>query len=347
MHYGSAPGETSFVVALEDDAGITGYGEVAMLDGRYSEAFPDGVPAGTGFLAPALLGLDATDPQVIAAAMDDVLRGQAYIKTAIDIAAWDAAGKARGVPLCALTGGAGADAVPLYDVVTAGGTDDAAAELADELLAAGYRRLQVKVGGDPVADATRLRRVHDHVPPGTVLFADANGGFDVERARVFLSATADLGYTLEQPCATLEECAALRDDSPHPLVLDESITTAEDLRRAVREARADGVTIKLGRVGGITPARAIRDEAVALGLTVTIEAIGGASIGTAAFVHLGIGVPAPLRCHTVDFQRWWTVDNGRGLPAAIDGAQAPPTGPGLGIDVDESALGEPVLDVRR
>ena len=80
-------------------------------------------------------------------------------------------------------------------------------------------------------------------------------------------------------------------------------------------------------------------------MTVTVEAIGGASIGTAAFTHLAVGVPAPLRCHTVDFHRWWTADNGTGMPAAVDGAQSPPPGPGLGIAVDEAALGAPILDV--
>jgi L-alanine-DL-glutamate epimerase-like enolase superfamily enzyme len=345
MHYGSAPGEESFVVALEDDAGVTGFGEVAMLDGRYSEAFPGGVPAGIAHLAPALLGLDAAAPISVSEAMDQSLRGQEYIKTAVDIACWDALGKASGQPLHALLGGALVEGVPLYNVVTAGGSDADACALAQALLAEGYRRLQVKVGVDPHADAARLQRVRTEVGDDVVLYADANGGFTTGDARTFLRLTRELDFVLEQPCATYEECRAIRAFCARPLVLDESIGSLQALLRARDENVVDGITIKLGRVGGITPARLIRDAASELGVSVCIESTGGASLSTAAFIHLGVGLPHHRLAHTVDFQRWWTTDNGAGLPAAAAGMQAPPLGPGLGIDVDLTALGEPILDI--
>jgi L-alanine-DL-glutamate epimerase-like enolase superfamily enzyme len=236
--------------------------------------------------------------------------------------------------------------VRLYEVVVAGGTVDDAVALARERLAAGYRRLQVKVGGDADADARRLRLVREAVGDGVVLFADANGGFTTDGARRFLRATRDLDYTLEQPCATLAECAAIRGACDRPLVLDESIETLADLLRAHRAGVPDGITVKLGRVGGVTAAALVRDVACELGLQVSIESTGAGSIGTSAFVHLALGVPERLRVHTVDFHRWWTADNASGLPPVVDGAQRPPDGPGLGVTVDEAALGEPLADVR-
>jgi len=128
-------------------------------------------------------------------------------------------------------------------------------------------------------------------------------------------------------------------------VLDESIVTLDDLLRAHREGVADGITVKLQRVGGITRAVLIRDVAVELGVEVTVEDAGGASLVTAAVVHVGLGTPARLRVHTCDFHTWVDVDHGTGLPPRDDGCQRPPGGPGLGIDVDIDALGEPVLDI--
>jgi L-alanine-DL-glutamate epimerase-like enolase superfamily enzyme len=260
------------------------------------------------------------------------------------MAAWDVAARAAGRPLCEALGARFGDAVPLYNVVTVLPTDDAVA-LARELVAEGYRRLQVKVGQDPEADADRLAAVRDAVGSEIVLFADANGAFTAGEARRFLRASRGLEYTLEQPCRTYAECASVRPVSDRPLVLDESIVTLDDLLRAHRERVADGVTIKLQRVGGITRAVLLRDVAAELGIEVTVEDAGGASLVTAAVTHLGLGTPERLRVHTCDFHTWVTVDHGSGLPPRADGAQLPPPGPGLGVEMDLAALGVPVVDV--
>ena len=128
-------------------------------------------------------------------------------------------------------------------------------------------------------------------------------------------------------------------------MLDESIVSLDDLLRAHRERVADGITVKLQRVGGITRAMLIRDVAVELGLEVTVEDAGGASLVTAAVVHVGLGTPDRLRVHTCDFHTWVSVDHGTGLPPRTGGGQQPPSGVGLGIDVDLSPLGDPFVDI--
>jgi L-alanine-DL-glutamate epimerase-like enolase superfamily enzyme len=178
-----------------------------------------------------------------------------------------------------------------------------------------------------------------------VLFADANGGFTTAAARRFLDATADLDYTLEQPCATYDECRRVRPACGRPLVLDESIESLADLLRAHADGVADGVTVKLSRVGGITPAALIRDVAVELGVAVTVEDGGGGSIDTAAIVHLSLGTPERLRLHTCDFHTWVTTDAAEGMPDPRDGGLAPPQAPGLGVTVRPERLGEPFVDV--
>ena len=345
MNPGRAPAFAAHVVALDHGDGLVGSGEVEMVGAFYSEAFAAGALAGIGELAPLLIGLDATRPRALLDVLDRTMRGQEYVKSALDMAAWDAAGKAAGLPLCDLLGGRLGTSVALYDVVTAGTPDERVPAMAEELLGEGYGRIRVKVGGDRERDAGCLRQLREGVGPDVVLFADANGCFSAADARRFLRATRDLDYTLEQPCRTYADCAAIRGACDRPLVLDESLEHLDDLLRARADGVADGVTIKVGRVGGVTRALLLRDVACALDLHVTVEDIGGASLATAAFIHLGLGVPDRLRLHTVDYHRWFTADNGSGLPPAVDGAQAAPDGPGLGIAVDLDALGTPVLDL--
>jgi cis-L-3-hydroxyproline dehydratase len=340
---GSADGFDSVIVCVETDAGVTGWGEMAPLGAFYADAFPGGARAGIAELAPHLVGADPRQPRRLVRLMDAAMRGQAYVKSALDMACWDAAARARDQPLCEALGGRFGDAVDLYRSIPPGPIDSVVAR-ARRHVGDGYRRLQVKVGGDPVADAERLAAVRAAVGPEIVLFADANGAWTTAAARRFMIAARAVDHTLEQPCASIEECAALRPHCPGPLVLDESIVSFSDLVRARREAGADGVTIKLARVGGVTRAAALRDAAVELGLTVTVEDTGGATIDTAAMLHLSHSTPEPNRAHTVDFTEWVTVANADGLPAAEGGRRPAPSAAGLGVDVRVASLGEPFFE---
>ncbi len=112
--------------------------------------------------------------------------------------------------------------------------------------------------------------------------------------------------------------------------------------RACADRLADGITIKLARVGGITKARLIRDTAVEMGLAVTVEDTGGAEIDTAAMAHMSLSTPESARLHTVDFHNWVTVSNATGLPPCKDGKMAAPTTPGLGVVPLEEKFGKPI-----
>ena len=316
-------GFDSLVVRVVTDTGVHGWGEMSPLGTMYDPAFADGAFAAAPLLAGALVGAPVA---AVARTLDRTLKGHPYAKSAFDMAAWDALGRAAGLPLHDLLGGADGDGTTLYRSVGRA-EPDAMAERAREYRARGYRRLQVKVGGHPDADEAGLRAVLGAVPDAE-LYCDANGGWQTGEARRFLAATADLAYVLEQPCATLRENLLLRAHAARPMVLDESITTLADAVEA-GIAGIDGVTIKIARVGGVTAARTIRDAAVALGMMVTVEDTGGADIDTAAMAHLSISTPAARRAHTVDFHHWVTVSNGSGLPPTDDGLLRPPRGAGV------------------
>jgi L-alanine-DL-glutamate epimerase-like enolase superfamily enzyme len=155
------------------------------------------------------------------------------------------------------------------------------------------------------------------------------------------------GIFLEQPCATLADCARLRSSWSGPMVMDETIVSLAALLEAHRLDVADGVTVKLTRVGGITPAVTIRDVAVELGIGVTVEDGSGCNLADTTFAHMNASTPARLRVHTVDFDSWVTVTHVDG-PSPRDGSVIRPQAatPGLGLALRKDVLGAPFLDVR-
>ena len=129
------------------------------------------------------------------------------------------------------------------------------------------------------------------------------------------------------------------------MVLDEPIVDIPSLTSAARAGAMEAVNIKLGRVGGLTPARIMRDIATRLGLRVTIEDAWGGDLTTAAVSHLAASTE-PDAILTVSFMNDWTLDHVCGYsPRSRNGRGAAPDGPGLGVAVDQGELGAPLLQV--
>ena len=228
---GVADGFDSTIVALEGEDGTTGYGEAAPLGAFYAPAFPAGVRAGVAELLPLVIGADATAPPALLRRLDTAMLGQPAAKSALDMAACDLAARLAGVALCEALGGRDGETVALYRSVISD-APDAMAERARGYVRDGYQRIQVKVGADPVADAERLHAVRDAVGHAVALVCDANGSWGTAAALRFLQATRELDYVLEQPCATLAECALVRARCERPLALDESVVDLDSLLAA-------------------------------------------------------------------------------------------------------------------
>jgi cis-L-3-hydroxyproline dehydratase len=336
----SEDGTDSTIVVLESDDGLVGVGEMAPLGAFYAPAFAAGTRAGVAELAPLLVGADPREPGRVRRALDDAMLGLPFVKSALDMAVYDLAAQAAGVPLCSYLGGRYGTAVDLYRSVSQA-APGVMARAAAAYVEAGYRRIQVKVGADPAEDVERVHAVRAAVAEDVVIFCDANGAWTTGQARAFLRDTRDLDITMEQPCMSYDDCRAMRPHCPHPLVLDECIDSLPALLAAKRDGVADGVTIKIARVGGVGPAALLRDVAVDLALPVTVEDTGGSDIDTAAMAHLSLSTPEELRIHTVDFNAWVTVGNADGMPQAEGGKLRAPDGPGLGVAVRPDELGEP------
>jgi L-alanine-DL-glutamate epimerase-like enolase superfamily enzyme len=171
--------------------------------------------------------------------------------------------------------------------------------------AEGVRHFQLKLGADPREDAARVRAVLEE--DLDVVVADANGGWRLQDAVIAARALEGLDCVLfEQPCPTLEECLVVRERTTLPMVLDEVITDAGALIRAY--GAMEGINLKIGRVGGLTKARLIRDLGTELGLRFTIEDSWGGDVTTAAVSHLAAST-RPEALLMASFMNDWTLEH--------------------------------------
>jgi L-alanine-DL-glutamate epimerase-like enolase superfamily enzyme len=336
----------STVVKVETRDGVAGFGETCTLGGNYIESFPADVQATVRELAPAVLEVPVHEPDVLERVMDRVILGHLGGKAVIDAAMWDLRGKLLGQPLSVLLGGVHQPAYPVFFPVSLAEPAQMVEETKEEQRN-GYRCWQLKVGDNPSRDVERVREVLQVVgAQAEFVTCDANGSWTTAEATEFMSGIAGLRTYVEQPCRTTMQLADLRSRFQFPMVVDETVRDAHDLVTAVSMRAADAVNIKPARLGGITRAARIRDLAIHLGLKVIIDDAMGGDIATTAVSHLAASCRPEAFLAASYLSVFTTRSLARSGGATLEGATArAPDGPGLGIEVDEEALGEPVFVV--
>lgn len=330
----------STVVAVETDAGITGYAECCPLGSAYLPAYAKGVRAGLEEIGPSLIGMDPTALGPLNRHMDAVLRGHPYVKAPIDIACWDILGKATGLPVYQLLGGAEQESVKLYRAISQEEPEVMARKIAG-YRAEGYTKFQLKVGGNANDDISRIRACREILQPTDILVCDANTGWSMADAARVVNAVSDLDVYIEQPCMTYEESVSIRRRTALPFVLDENIDGVGTLLRGIAEDAFDAINLKISKVGGLTRARLMRDLCVAHSIPMTIEDTWGGDIVTATIAHLARSTPDRFCLSATDFNSYGTVDIAEGAPRRINGTMTAPDVPGLGVTPDFEVLGEP------
>jgi L-alanine-DL-glutamate epimerase-like enolase superfamily enzyme len=341
-HGREATGHPSAVVRLSTDEGIVGWGEVCPNGTTFSQSFFGGERAALPLLAEAVLGLDPRNLARVNRAMSAAMMGGTSAKAAIDVACWDVLGKSVGLPVAELLGGTLQEEIPLALSIPVG-TVEAAVDYVTTYRPLGVTNFQVKVGDDWKQDVARIRAAIEAAGPGVSIVVDANGGWTLQAALLAVRQLEDLPIHLEQPCRTLIDCAELRKHTSLPMIADESVASLTDLV-AARNAGIGGANIKVQKVGGLTTAKLMRDAAVSLDMNMECDDLWGGTIATAAISALSASTD-PRNFLVAAFFSDWTrpalsnspvISNGGGTGRAL-------SGPGLGIEVDEAQLGEPVL----
>ena len=333
-------------IKIETDAGLTGWGEGTPWGHTYVPAHGPGIRAGIETMAQFVLGLDPRKVLDVERAMDLALPGHLYAKSPIDMACWDIAGQAAGLPIADLMGGGSRTPRPIASSVGAKTVEDTRAVI-ERYRQRGYIAHSVKIGGDVERDIARVRDVESLRRPGEIVLYDVNRGWTRQQALRVMRACEDLGVMFEQPAETLDDIAALSGRHAATVSVDESLVTLQDAARIARDGLAEVFGIKLNRVGGLTKAARMRDVALAHGIDMFVMATGGSVLADTEALHLAATIPDD-NCHAVwACQDMLTVDiaGGRG-PRNVNGHLHLPEAAGLGVHPDEDQLGPPVAVYR-
>ncbi|WP_134740149.1 o-succinylbenzoate synthase [Nocardioides sp. 503] len=233
------------------------------------------------------------------------------------------------------------DRVPVNVTVPAVGPDQAHAIVT----AGGCTTAKVKVaepGQTLVDDEARLEAVRDALGPGGAVRVDANGGWSVDEAVAAVAAldraAAGLEY-VEQPCASVQDLAAVRRRVGVPVAADESIRRAADPYLVRDLEAADIAVLKVQPLGGVRACLRIAED---IGLPVVVSSALETSVGIAAGVALAAALPElPYACGLATVQMF-TADVVVDSLLPVGGAL--PVGD---VAVDEALLGALAADPAR
>lgn len=332
----------SLVVRIHTDEGIVGSGEAHQGVAGYS-------PETTGTMdvvvsqvyGPLLVGRELVAVEQLSADLGIARRGNLFARCAVEMALFDALGRARGLPVVAMLGGPVRTRLELSGSI---GIDEPAvmAEKAATMVAAGYRTIKVKVGmPDIAADLNRVRAVRKAVGDAVAIRLDANSGYSPADALTFIRGLEDLAIDyLEQPVAAehIDAMAKLTRLGIVPILADESVHTPEDAYRFISAGAADAIKIKISKVGGYIPARKIIDIAESAGIKLVIGQGICSSLEAAAEAHLACAYP---HVNPIAEMVGPTKLKGDLVEPPLDlgsGYLELPEGPGLGIELSLKAL---------
>ena len=331
------------IVEIETDGGLTGVGECcARLGASATRCLVNDL------LGPVLLGEDPLNIEGLWQRLFNLMRFRGHTRgyfvealSGIDIALWDLAGKAAGVPVSRLLYGCGRTELPVYASSIFWDAPPAMAAIAEALAGQGFDAMKVKVGQGVERDVECLTVIRQAVGPGIHLTVDANGAYGVSDAIRLARGMERLDvrwFEEPVPADDLAGYAALAARTDIPVAAGE----AEFSVCGVKELLSHGVRViqpDVGRAGGITESRRI--VAVAEAFHVPYAPHTGASSAVSAAASLQLAAAAPsflVYEHMVGENPLGRVLLSEPLTEPKNGVIPVPQGPGLGISLDRRAL---------
>jgi muconate cycloisomerase len=347
-----------YILKLQTSEGLIGWGETPALatwggpSGMYYGETAETVgQVVRDYLIPSLDGIDPRDIAACHDAMDQAIKGHPYAKAAVDIALYDIAGKAAGVPVYRLLGGKRREAIEVCHSLGIMDIDRAVDE-ASVAVSEGIRTIKCKTGLDPERDVHLVEGLRRAVGPTVGIRVDANEGY----ATPYLAAQVtrrmqpfDILFH-EQPVSGFEALATVARLVDVPIMADESAWTPQDVLRLRDLGAASVISLYVTKPGGLYPAMQVAAMADACGMTLDIGGSIEMGIGVAANLHLGVAlaalnwasvcpVPNPDGRADVEIAGIYYLDDIIAEPLRFEkGRLYVPDGAGLGIEVDEAKL---------
>lgn len=328
------------IVRVRTADGAEGWGECASPSDPYycNETVETCWHITRDFLAPALVGKGWEHPEQVGGFWAKV-RGNHFAKAGIEMACWDLAARAQGVSVARMLGGEEARAT-IESGISIGIEPSPAAlvERVAEAVAAGYKRMKVKIGpGHDVAYIAAVRARFPDVP----LMADANSVYTLADAPLLRELDRFNLMMIEQPLGDddIIDHAHLQRQLRTPICLDESIHTLDDCRKALDLDAGRIINIKVSRLGGLAEAKRVHDLCRARGIPVWCGGMHEFGVGRAANIAInslpGFTLPGDIS----SFHERYREDLVEPPIVALQGIMPVPLDrPGLGHDLIEARL---------
>lgn len=336
--------QSMVIVRLRTSDGIEGIGEAVVPGGPWwgGESIEGIKVLIDRYLGPMLHGADAGRVTALARDLDRRIPGAQSAKAAIDMALWDARGKALGIPLYELLGGLCRDRIAVTWAVGAEPAESVIREIEGKLASGAHSSFKLKMGAaEPQADAARIARVAHALADATSLRVDLNGSWDETTARRWLPVLEEAGIELiEQPLPAwnVAGMARLADRLRVPLMADESVRTPQDAARIIGEHAAGVLAVKVAKCGGLVGVQ----QVAAIAEASAVPCHGGTTIESS----LGTAASAQVFCATPGVSAGSELFGPLLLAGDLvtepihyeDGCIVAPSGPGLGVTLDEDAV---------
>ena len=309
------PFETSFgrvanrrmlLVEVEAD-GVSGWGESVAGEGPFYA--PETVETAwhilRDFIWPVLKEREFKAAAEVWPALE-AIRGHHMAKGAVEAALWDAEAKQKGIPLWKLLGGVRAEIPCGVSIGIKPTLEELVATVVREL-AAGYQRIKIKI--KPGLDVEPVARLRERFPR-IRLMVDANSAYRLEDWPQLKRLEAYYLMMMEQPLGwdDLYSHVELQRKLETPICLDECIHTEEHARAAIELGACRIINMKLGRVGGYTPARRIHNLCQSKRIPVWCGGMLESGIGRAHNIALSTLENFSLPGDVTASRRYWAED---------------------------------------
>lgn len=336
-------GRAAVIIKVTTDNGVVGWGQSVPVAKWSYETLETATIVLRDYLTPTLIGRDPFDINGAHRAMDSALApgfstGMPITRAGLDLALHDLVGKLTGQSLSQMWNRPRGEPLTLSWTVNIRTLDEVEA-LIEAGFKRGYRNFNIKVAPDPKFDIQLARRVRQ-LAPDAFLWADANGGYDPATALQVAPKLADAGVdVLEAPLKPnrISGYQALKKQGALPILMDEGVVSPVELEEFIRLKMLDGVAMKPSRCGGLVSAKRQIEILLDAGLMWLGSGLTDPDISLAATLGLygafGLKKPAAL-----NGPQFLTADV-LAKPLTIkNGTAEVPTGPGLGIEVDEAKV---------
>ncbi|WP_412506324.1 muconate/chloromuconate family cycloisomerase [Roseovarius sp. SYSU LYC5161] len=325
-------------------SGAVGYGEASTLGGpRWSEESVEAIKANIdAHIAPTLIGQQALSFEANALRMKKAVSRNTSARGAVEGALYDAAGKTLDLPASAFLGGRVRDKIEVLWALASGDADQEIGEAKGKLAAREHRRFKIKLGfHSPADDMTRLRKIMGAMPEGTEMVVDVNQGWSEATTIRYLPELAELGVALiEQPLhpGQLAATARIAARSTIPIMTDEAAFSNPEIVQNGMAASGSVYSLKLVKSGGLQELKRAAGIASAFGM----ELYGGCLLesGIGAAAHMAVFSTLPTLEWGCEHFGPRIMKNDLTSSGLVykDFHVHLPTGPGLGITVDQDVL---------